>query len=447
MNKQALSLAVCIAGAYPLNSGAIGLGDIRSSSHLNQPLNAKIELLSISTQEAQQIQVKLASVDVFNRVGIDRPAYLNSLKFTSSIQNGKPVILVSSQQAIKEPFLNFLLEVSWPQGQLLKEYTVLLDPPVLMQSASALENNAAAIRAEPKATGFVKRAPQNNENIPTSDPATQSVKLSTPPHLTNKANAPQPLKTKSKYRVKSGDTLYKVAARVKTGGVSTDQMMLALFRANPNAFRNGNINSLKAGTTLAVPSSDQAQAIATNTAQQAVRKHYTEWKQFRKKLAGQPVAQQPLSIPTPATTKTGSNTGTDTSQTAHLTVMGSSSKSEVSKEVAAVGKAQIAKLEKQLSLAQESLLSKKRENTELRSRVTDLKSLLEQKDRLITLKNTQLAQLQMSINNSAKSTNTNTNTNSINSDANAASASNSTAPNAITMPEIEQPCCSTCRPL
>ena len=458
MNKQALSLAVCIAGAYPLTSGAIGLGDIRSSSHLNQPLNAKIELLSVNTQEAQQIQVKLASVDVFNRVGIDRPAYLNSLKFSSTIQNGKPVILVSSNQPIKEPFLNFLLEVSWPQGQLLKEYTVLLDPPVLMQAASALDNNAASIRAEPKATGFVKRAPENNDNVtPASNPATKQVKLSTPPHLTNKANAPQPATKKSKYRVKSGDTLYKVAARVKTSGVSTDQMMLALFRANPKAFNNGNINSLKAGSTLAVPSTDNAQAIATNTAQQAVRQHYTEWKQFRKKLAGQTVAQQALSTP-PSTTVTTQTTSpppaTDTvkAKTAHLEVLGGESESQASQKVAAAGKAQIAQLEKQLSLAQESLLSKKRENTELRSRVTDLQSLVEKKERLITLKNEQLAQLQASILKSGKPVNSNpVKTDTANSSDTPTqsenTAKNSNSANTPIQPEINQPAVDPVAPI
>ncbi len=421
MNKQALSLAVCIAGAYPLNSGAIGLGDIRSSSHLNQPLNAKIELLSISNKEAQDIKVRLASAEVFNRVGIDRPAYLNSLKFSSSIQNGKPVIIVSSQQPIKEPFLNFLLEVSWPQGQLLKEYTVQLDTPILMQSGNSL-NNTASVRAEPKATGFVQRVPKNNTNntiIPTAAAVVtapeNSVKLSIPPSLDKSVNRDvktAALKTQAKYRVKSGDTLYKVAARVKNSGMSTDQMMLALFRANPSAFRNNNINGLKAGVSLGVPNKQTVQAISGRQAQQAVRKHYTEWKQFRKKLAGQTVAQPSLSTPpdsvikkitkTSDTNVTSVATAAEDKVTAHLEVLGKSTQSTVNENATASSssKAQISALEQQLLLAQESLLSKKRENTELKSRVNDLQSLISKKDRLITLKNQQLAKLQENLPNS-----------------------------------------------
>ena len=118
MKKQALSIAVMIAGAYPAASNALSLGDIESNSNLNQPLRAKIELLAAGVQDAKQLQVRLAPASVFNRVGIERPAFLDSLRFSTSVQNGKPVILVSSDRPITEPFVNFLLEVSWPQGQL-----------------------------------------------------------------------------------------------------------------------------------------------------------------------------------------------------------------------------------------------------------------------------------------------------------------------------------------
>ena len=128
VNKQALSLAVVIAGAYPAASNALGLGDIESNSHLNQPLQARIELLAASPADTNQLQVRLASPDVFKRVGVARPSFLNNLQFTPTTQGGKPVILVTSDAPIQEPFVNFLLEVSWPQGQLLKEYTVVLYP-------------------------------------------------------------------------------------------------------------------------------------------------------------------------------------------------------------------------------------------------------------------------------------------------------------------------------
>ena len=411
MKKQALSLAVCIAGAYPLSSGAIGLGDIQSSSHLNQPLNAKIELLSTSAQEAKQIQVRLASVDVFNRVGIERPDYLNSLRFTPTIQNGKPVILVSSTQAIKEPFLNFLLEVSWPKGQLLKEYTVLLDPPTLLQTGETTDSNTAAVRAEPKSVGFVKRPTQvqqrtqarNQQQVHVRDGITLSEKSeakstpSTAHHSTRK----------SKYRVRSGDTLYKIASRLKPRGVSSDQMMVALFRANPEAFRKGNINRLKAGSTLKVPS--RASNISTREAKRLIRKHYAEWKQYRKKLAKRTIPQRQTRANSHMN-KSHSDSHHDArmhaaKQTgkAHLEVMGSkNSGSESSSKVSAAGKARIEELDKQLALAREALVSKQRENAELKSRISELESMIQTKNRLIALKDEQLAKLQRSLANAGK---------------------------------------------
>ena len=413
MKKQALSLAVCIAGAYPLSSGAIGLGDIRSSSHLNQPLNAKIELLSTSAQEAKQIQVRLASADVFNRVGIERPSYLNSLRFTPTIQNGKPVILVSSTQAINEPFLNFLLEVSWPKGQLLKEYTVLLDPPTLLQAGETTESSTAAVRAEPKSVGFVKRPAQiqqrtqahNQQQVHVRDGITLNKKpeaktTSTPSTVHHNTR-------KSKYRVRSGDTLYKIASRLKPRGISSDQMMVALFRANPEAFRKGNINRLKAGSTLKVPSS--ASNISTREAKRLIRKHYAEWKQYRKKLAKRTIPQRQTRANSHMN-KSHSDSHHDArmhaaKQTgkAHLEVMGSkNSGSESSSKVSAAGKARIEELDKQLALAREALVSKQRENAELKSRISELESMIQTKNRLIALKDEQLAKLQRSLANAGK---------------------------------------------
>ena len=180
MNKQALSLAIFIAGAYPAASSALGLGDIESNSHLNQPLRAKIDLLSAAPADASQIQVRLAPAEVFNRVGVARPDFLGNLRFTPTVQGGKPVILVSSDTPIQEPFVNFLLEVSWPQGQLLKEYTVMLDPPVLMQPGNTVAGEAA-VRAEPKAAGNgnVRRPARQAAAQPAAVPAQQQQLIST----------------------------------------------------------------------------------------------------------------------------------------------------------------------------------------------------------------------------------------------------------------------------
>lgn len=418
MNKQALSLAACIAAGYPGLSSAIGLGDIKSNSHLNQPLSAKIELLSTTAQEANQVQVRLASPDVFNRVGIERPAYLDSLRFSSTMQNGKPVILVSSSQPINEPFVNFLLEVSWPQGQLLKEYTILLDPPVLMQTGAEASGNTASVRAEPRNTGVVNRVQQP---VPTqnarNNQATYNLSGEMPPPVQQTSAA----STKSssgttKYRVRSGDTLFKIASRMKPRGVTSDQMMLAIFRANPKAFRKDNINYLKAGAVLQMPGSTVASGVTSQEAKRTVRKHYAEWKKFRSNVATKTVPQKQADraaatktqnkAQTPPKTTTAKNNQTNP----RLEVMGADKTGKGANagagkgNVSAAGNARLADLQKQLALAREALVTKQRENADLKSRVTELESLVNKKNRLIQLKNQQLAKAQNAVANRTDNT-------------------------------------------
>lgn len=381
MNKQALSLAIFIAGAYPAASSALGLGDIESNSHLNQPLRAKIDLLSAAPADASQIQVRLAPPEVFNRVGVARPEFLGNLRFTPTVQGGKPVILVSSDTPIQEPFVNFLLEVSWPQGQLLKEYTVMLDPPVLMQPGNTVAGEAA-VRAEPKATGNVRR------------PARE-------PSATSAAQQPAAASRNRTYRVKSGDTLFRVASRLQRSGVSNDQMMMALFRANPGAFIDKNINNLRAGALMKAPSGSEISAVPQAEARRQIRQQNAEWRELRKSLAGNTVPQQGQSTnqaktkqvtQANATPAKAANNATDK---ARLEVLGAKTGEGTATNAAvAAGTAKLAEIEKQLALANESLAARQNENNELKSRVTDLESMLNKKNRLLELRDSQLADLQ-----------------------------------------------------
>ncbi len=409
MKKQALSLAVAIAGAYPAVSNALSLGDIESNSNLNQPLRAKIELLSANAQESRQIQVRLAPSSVFNRVGIDRPAFLDSLKFTSTVQNGKPVILITSDAPISEPFVNFLLEVSWPQGQLLKEYTVMLDPPVLLQPGNTLAGAEATVRAEPRSTGVVNRpapvpqqprvvaqqaAPQPQQAQPAQQPARQpQAQVAARPAPAPAQRSPVQSTTRT-YRVQQGDTLFKVASRLSQPGTNVDQMMMALFRANPEAFIDGNINGLKAGAVLNAPTGNAATAVSRAEARRQVRQQYTEWKNFRSTLAKNTVPQKAADSGKPAAQKQAQTEATGNDDKARLEVLGNKDKTAAGDTVSAVGKARLTDLEKELSLARESLVTRQRENDEFKSRVDELESMLRKKNRLIALRDDQLAELQ-----------------------------------------------------
>jgi len=400
VNKKALSLAISLALSIPTLTNALSLGDIESNSSLNQPFRGKISLHSTSAAEAKKLKVRVASQAVFNRVGIDRPAFLNSIRFRTTIQNGKPVILVSSNQPISEPFLNFLLEVSWPDGQLLKEYTVLLDPPVLMRPDTALASNNAGVRAEPRAQGRITRpaarAPQMTQQQAARPRARTEEEIfaetaryilgqqATQPTARTTARSTRRVASVGRtYRVKRGDTLSKVAKRLGYRGVRSDQMMVALFEKNRTAFSKNNMNNLKSGVLLKRPSLQEAKAFTSKQSKAQIIAQAREWKNAR----GQTVA----SAGSKSAPQVASN------NQAHMTVAGSTN-SVGSVNAGASGNGDIAELNKQLTMTKESLTSKQKENEELKSRVTELQSLLRKKNRLITLKSEQLEKLQAAAN-------------------------------------------------
>lgn len=242
---------------------ALGLGDIRPGSALNEPLSAEIDLVAATPEEIAALQVQLASRELFQRYGLDRPAYLDMLEFrVGRGQDGRSVLLVRSRESISEPFVSFLVDVSWPRGRLLREYTVLLDPPVF---TPPMEEPAAAAIVAPRAE--TAAAP-----IPPPAPAEASA-----PPAAAAAGAPA-FDGPSSYRVESGDTLYQIAGAL-TGGdrAATQRMMIALFRANPEAF-NGNINILRAGAILRVPAADQVSAIGAGEAASEVSRQIAAWR-------------------------------------------------------------------------------------------------------------------------------------------------------------------------
>ena len=390
MNKKALSLAVCLAVSYSSASYALGLGEIESSSHLNQPFRAKINLLSTSVGDVKRLRVKVASPEVFRRVGIDRPAYLNSVSFTPTVRNGKPIILVSSNQPITQPFLNFLIEVSWPDGQLLKEYTVLLDPPVLVQAGTTVANNTVGVRAEPKrqqvAPTVAVNSQQKKEPV-AAPPVKQTIAERKVVDLEPRKKATKNKRRTSRYRVVRGDTLSKIAKKLRRKGVRNEQMMMALFRANPTAFRKRNMNNLKAGALLRRPSARDARQLSYKQAKSDI---YKQSKQWRSKLAKNTVPQSQVKLSSNQAPQVQAVKNTQ----ARIEVIGNSPSAVDTKNLSATGSVKVSQLERQLVQAKESLAAKANANVELKSRVSELESLLRKKNRLITLKNEQLAELQ-----------------------------------------------------
>lgn len=232
---RARQLLIGLASGSALYSGlapALGLGEITLHSALNQPLDAEIELLELGDLSDVDFKVRLAPAEVFSRSGVDRIYFLNDLRFTPLLQGGSGVIRVLSSKPVREPYLNFIVEVTRPNGHLFREYTVLLDPP----GSSAYR--AVASTAAPVA--------------PAVAPAQVQQQRSAAPRVTR----PKPSAEQGeRYRVMAGDSLWKIAARLREQGSQASQqtLMADIHALNPQAFSNGDINRLHAGAELLLP--------------------------------------------------------------------------------------------------------------------------------------------------------------------------------------------------
>jgi len=285
---------------------ALGLGDIRLSTALNEPLRAEIELLSATPEELNNIKVQLASAETFDRYGIDRPLFLTRLQFQIS-KSGRAdgnIIRVMSVDPIREPFVTFLVEVSWSRGRLLREYTVLLDPPTFAPPPVAQAPQAVTppTRSAQADSGQIERPPARQPAEPQAEPEYSrpaAAPRSTPP--VRSAAEPE-AGTRSfdatpggEIQVQRGDTLWGIAQRVRPDSrLTMNQTMLAIFEANPDAFA-GNINVLSAGASLRIPSADDIFRISRADARTEVARQHDSWSGS----AGMPATQPSLTLVPP----------------------------------------------------------------------------------------------------------------------------------------------------
>ncbi|WP_180698911.1 FimV family protein [Pseudomonas crudilactis] len=348
---QVRKLVLAIAAASALSSGmahALGLGELTLKSTLNQPLVAEIELLDVKDLTAAEVVPSLASPEDFAKAGVDRQAFLNDLTFTPVLNaSGKSVLRVTSSKPLSEPMVKFLVQVMWPNGRLLRDYSVLLDP-------SKFSPQTADAAAQP--------APSQTITAPTTG-ATHPTQYTTTPR----------------------DTLWEIAAKARTGG-SVQQTMLAIQALNPDAFIGGNINRLKTGQVLRLPDSVQSTALPQSKAIAEVAAQNEAWRQGRRYVAKPGTGQQQLD----ATNRGRGNTGAAQNAQDNLSLVSAESAKARGKGPAGDAKA----LSNKLAVTQESLDTTRRDNEELKSRVSDLQSQMDKLQKLIELKNNQLAKLQ-----------------------------------------------------
>jgi len=388
--KYVSTLLLALASSSAL---ALGLGDIRVLSKPGQPLLAEIPVISADPAELQNLRVALASPGTFARVGLDAPAGLVSelqFELTRNAQ-GRAVVRVSTQTPVTTPSLNFLIEADWGQGRLVREYSALVDAP---NSALAVAEPEIVAPAGAMSNAIVR------EPAPAAAPApaaeTRPERTAAQPSRTapSRGAAPAPASTAGGVTVQRGQTLSQIAATVaREQGINRNQAMVALLRANPEAFIRGNVNLLKQGAVLRSPT-DIPAPIDASEAAAIVREHAAQWRQSR------------AAIPQPASSGVAATPGPAVKPVAAAAAAASGARLEIAPAVAATdtnagtttGTAAGSEGDmlgnEQLRQAKEDVATRDAEIQELRGRVADLEKLQKQQQTLIAMKDSDLAAAQ-----------------------------------------------------
>ncbi|MFY0664061.1 MAG: tetratricopeptide repeat protein [Natronospirillum sp.] len=359
----------CVAGF----ASAVGLGEITLRSALTEPLEAEIRITSPGDFSAQDLNVRLATPADFSRAGIERPFFLTQIDFTLRQVGNTISAVLTTAEAVEEPFLDFLVELTWPGGRLLREYTLLLDPPVFA------DGDASQIQV------FPAQEPSFQQTAPVTPPVTAR------PTPTPSRPAPvtprQEQLADNQYRVENNDTLWEIALRTRQNPNQTpQQIMLAIQDLNPDAFINGNINRVKAGSLLTLPNGEQ---VAVRSRAQAV----TEVDNQNRALRGLPPSgQSQISATGDAASATGTTAQRDPD--GFLELVGTPSDSDTGGAEGEASSAEVARLQNDLAIQQELNDELRRQNQDQLSRLTELEEQVALLSQMMELQSASAADLQ-----------------------------------------------------
>lgn len=274
--------AVASAGFYAGDASALALGRITVQSALGEPLRAEIDLPQITPAEAESLRATAASPDVFRAQGMEYTPTMNNLQIQLQRRpDGTAVLRLSSERPVNDPFLDLVLDANWGSGRIVRSYTMLFDPPALRRAAPAVTASPQiSAPAAPQAPAVRPSAPTRaTEASPAAAPAPRTAAAPAAP------TAPRPAPADG-VKVQAGDTAGRIASAHRPSSVSLDQMLVAMMRANPDAFVQGNVNRLKAGAVLQMPNEAAAQATSAPEARQILAAQARDFNEFRRKLAG-----------------------------------------------------------------------------------------------------------------------------------------------------------------
>ena len=301
--------AIALLGLSTTGAMALSLGRITVMSALGEPLRAEIDVPDINAEEAASLKASVAAPDAFVAAGLEFNPAMSSVQASLKRRaDGRAFIALSSDRAINEPFVDMILETSWASGRIVRDYTMLFDPPALRKAAPAPAPTLAQTNAAPAATASTTptRAPvAAAQATPDATPAAAPAETKAPAKA---AKADKPVKAAkqtpsaaptprvadvpaapadgaTQVTIKSGDTASKIANRTKAAGVSLDQMLVALLRANPDAFVRENVNRIRSGAVMTIPTAEQAQSVSATEATQTVVAHSKDFNAYRRSLA------------------------------------------------------------------------------------------------------------------------------------------------------------------
>ena len=384
ITRVALACALLLGASI---AHAAGLGKLTVNSSLGQILNAEIDLVSLQPGELDALNARVAPPEAFRDARIEYSGSLRLLRFAVDKRaNGQPFLKITSVAPINEPFVDMLIEVSWPAGRIQREYPILLDPPGYSTRASPPTVAAAPSRPAdappapaPAASSPTPAMPEPS-TAPSGAPSAQAELASTPPGA-----AAEPGSSDTYGPVEKGDTLNKIAQQTKPANVSLEQMLVALYRENQAAFVSNNMNRLKTGQILKVPAAQDVEKIAAKEANQEIRTHVADWKAYREQLAGGVAALPARAEP--------SNVAAG--RVASAAVAPPAPPAAEPKDVLKLSKTESAKggaakgagaSQERLNALQEELTSKDKALRESQSRVADLEKQIRDMQRLLDLK-------------------------------------------------------------
>lgn len=396
--RAAVRAAVVAYGAaVSLPALALGLGEIEMQSFLNEPLRAQVELLDTRQLTVDDIRIRLAGVDDFDRLGVERSYFLTSIQFDIEVDEttGRGVIKLSTDDAVLEPFVDLIIEARWPSGRLLREYTVLVDPPTFeqdvvtvsaldrVQQNTDLEKPALAPESQGQLSqGRSQQARTTGDQVAVRESSLPAGQMPSRAFSAETVNVPR---SGNRYMVKRDETLWQIASQGKPGDISVQQAMLEIQRLNPEAFINGNINQIKAGYIIYLPAAGEISSDDLALALDEVREQNQEWREGRGAPGVTAAATLRVSADSSAETRRA-RSDADSSQETQASSAGRPSSAGATRSDSPVSEQPAS------AMADASAGS-----SELAAQLSDMASRLDTLEQIVSLKDQQIATLEQAL--------------------------------------------------